>query len=238
MNQDYNKYTTEDQEVWRRLFTRQMDNLKAKSVDAFHKHVEDIGFRESAIPRFEDVNEVLTTATGWSITVVPGLIGVEDFFPLLADRKFPASTWLRSMEQLDYLEEPDMFHDVYGHLPFFMDQVYADFAKKLGDIGVQHIRSKDVLTMLQRIYWFTIEFGLMREHGKRRVYGAGILSSFGESNFALSEEPEVRPFDMEEVMRTPFRTDVIQKLYFKVEGFGQLFDELSLVEEKLLCIEN
>ncbi len=164
--------------------------------------------------------------------MVPGLIPVEDFFRLLAQRKFSASTWVRKMDQLDYLEEPDMFHDVFGHTPLLAEPKFAQFMKDFGDLGVEFIDDEEVVIQLQRLYWFTIEFGLIYENG-RKVYGAGICSSFGETTHSLSENVEVVSFDLERVINTEFKTDVVQTLYFELESFDQLFEEFKLFRDTI-----
>jgi len=163
MKQEYKLYKEEDQLVWKMLFERQVENLQDKSCKAYLSCLEIIKgvLNSKQIPDFKRMNAKLTESTGWSIEVVPGLIPVEDFFRLLAQRKFSASTWVRKMDQLDYLEEPDMFHDVFGHIPLLAEPKFAQFMKDFGDLGVEFIDDEEVVIQLQRLYWFTIEFGLI-----------------------------------------------------------------------------
>jgi len=234
MKQEYNLYTEEDQLVWKTLFERQVENLKEKSCVEYLACLDlmqDVLSPEQ-IPDFNEMNMKLTELTGWSIEVVPGLIPVDDFFKLLAKRKFSASTWVRKMHQLDYLEEPDMFHDVFGHTPLLADPKFAQFMKDFGDLGVEFIDNEEIVVQLQRLYWFTIEFGLIQQNG-RKVYGAGICSSFGETNHSLSENVEVVPFNLGKVINTEFRTDIVQTLYFELESFDQLFQEFKLFRNRL-----
>ena len=234
MKQEYNLYKEEDQLVWNTLFERQVENLQDKSCT---EYLSCLGLMKGVlnskqIPDFNLMNAKLTESTGWSIEVVPGLIPVEDFFRLLAQRKFSASTWVRKMNQLDYLEEPDMFHDVFGHTPLLADPKFAQFMKDFGDLGVEFIDDEEVVIQLQRLYWFTIEFGLIYENGLK-VYGAGICSSFGETIHSLSANVEVIPFDLERVINTEFKTDVVQTLYFELESFDQLFKEFKLFRDTI-----
>ncbi len=234
MKQEYKLYKEEDQLVWKMLFERQVENLQDKSCKAYLSCLEIIKgvLNSKQIPDFKRMNAKLTESTGWSIEVVPGLIPVEDFFRLLAQRKFSASTWVRKMDQLDYLEEPDMFHDVFGHTPLLAEPKFAQFMKDFGDLGVEFIDDEEVVVQLQRLYWFTIEFGLIYENGPK-VYGAGICSSFGETTHSLSANVEVVPFSLEQVINTEFKTDVVQTLYFELESFDQLFEEFKLFRDTI-----
>lgn len=234
MRQEYSKYTEEDQLVWKTLFDRQAKNLAEKGSARYMTALETIkpALNGEAIPCFKELSAFLLERTGWQIEVVPGLIPVEEFFELLAERKFSASTWLRKMSQLDYLEEPDMFHDIFGHVPLLSDEKFARFMQQFGELGMKADPQRVI--ELQRLYWYTIEFGIMRERGERKVYGAGICSSFGETNNCMSPELSVKPFNLGDVFNRPFYTDEIQDLYFELDSFDQLFEEF----EALLCEEN
>lgn len=228
MKQLYDNYTDEDQKVWSVLFNRQVENLQDKSCYEYLASLNRISsaLNARAIPRFDALSAQLMACTGWQLEVVPGLIPVEDFFLLLAERKFCSSTWVRKMSQLDYLEEPDMFHDIFGHVPLLSDPKFAQFMQDFGKLGVQHINNREVVIQLQRLYWFTIEFGVINQDG-RKVYGAGICSSFGETNHCLGKGIEVIPFELNQVVNTEFRTDVIQTRYFELESFDQLFEAFA-----------
>jgi phenylalanine-4-hydroxylase len=234
MKQNYNNYKEEDFLVWKTLFERQVKNLQDKSCKAYLDCLYQLSevLNADEIPRFDALNEVLKAKTGWTVAVVPGLIPVDEFFNLLANKQFCSSTWLRKMEQLDYLEEPDMFHDIFGHIPLFMNQGYADFAHQMGLLGQQFSGNEKVLLELQRIYWFTIEFGLIQENGLK-LYGAGIMSSFGESNFVYSDKPELLPFNLEEVIATDFCNSEIQTKYFVIDSFEQLFEAIIEYSKRL-----
>lgn len=229
MIQEYNKYTSEDFEVWKLLFERQEKNLQNKACKSYLDALNELSevLKADEVPNFEKINQVLINKNGWSIEVVPGLIPVEDFFELLAKKKFCSSTWLRTKAQLDYLEEPDMFHDVFGHIPLLMDESYSNFAQKLGEVGVKNIENKEIVLQLQRLYWFTIEFGLKKGKTNTEIYGAGIMSSFGESNYIYEANTEIIPFNFSSVINRPFKTDEIQSLYYEIESYDELYNSLS-----------
>ena len=235
MHQNYDSYSQEDQEVWKILANKQLDNLPGKAHPVYLECLNKMlpVLNESSIPRFKELNKVLMDAHGWSIAVVPGLIPVEQFFELLKDRKFSASTWLRSKDQLNYLEEPDMFHDIFGHIPLLMHEPYADFAQKLGALGVKYIHDKKVVTQLQRLYWFTIEFGLILHENKNMIYGAGIISSSGETDHVMNDNVEILPYDIFKIIEQDFITSEIQTRYFSLNNFEQLFRSIENLEKVL-----
>jgi phenylalanine-4-hydroxylase len=231
--QDYDAYTGTDYRIWRLLASRQMQALKpvaAKEyLDCLHALYPILS--PDHPPRFSDLNRALRAAHGWSIEVVKGFLPVDEFFSLLSRRRFCSSTWLRNEDQLEYLEEPDMFHDIFGHIPLYLNKDYADFAQKLGAIGVKFADDEEKVTMLQRLYWFTIEFGVIRQEGEVKVYGAGICSSPGETRHVY-ENPEVKiePFDLDRVMAQEFVIDQVQMLYFAIENFGTLYAAVDELE--------
>ncbi len=233
--QDYAKYTTEDTEVWNILAERQIQNLQDKAHPEYLRclHLLKDELNADEIPDFEKLNHKLLATHGWSITVVPGLIEVNQFFELLSQKKFSASTWLRKKSQLDYLEEPDMFHDVFGHIPLLMNKDFTDFAEKMGNLGVQYKHNQEIVKQLQRLYWFTIEFGLIEYEGETKLYGAGIMSSSGESDHIFNDEVEIRPYDIFSIIKQPFVTSEIQWIYYQIDSFRQLFDSIIALEEHL-----
>jgi phenylalanine-4-hydroxylase len=233
MEQDYSAYTEEDFQVWKILYERQIVNLPKAASIAYLEGIKEINFTADKIANFEEANEILAKSTGWAIQVVPGLIDDDLFFGLLNNRKFPSSTWMRKMEQLDYLEEPDMFHDAFAHMPLLTNQPYVDFLEKLSGIALKHIENKWAIQLLSRIYWFTIEFGLIRENGELRIYGAGILSSAGETKFSLSDEPAHHEYNVEKIMRTPYWKDKFQDKYFIINSYEELFESLPEIEQVL-----
>ena len=225
MVQDYSKYTAEDFKVWKLLYERLMPHLPGAAVPEYLEGVRRVGFSADRIPSFEDTNKALQSSTGWRLEVVPGLIPDKDFFELLADRRFPASTWLRKLSELDYLEEPDMFHDVFGHVPLLTNADLVSFLQALSKIALNYIGDAHAIESLSRIYWFTVEFGLIRRDGELRIYGAGILSSRGETQYSLHDtKPTRHPFQVDQILDTPFRKDEYQKEYFIIDDFAELAD--------------
>ncbi len=237
MKQEYRKYTRSDMEVWALLFKRQMKNLESHASARFLEAVEAIGFTSRRIPDFSETNKRLKRSTGWKIEVVPGIIPPDQFFKLLSMKRFPSSTWLRKLEQLDYLEEPDMFHDAFGHLPLLTNAEYCEFFSGIASIALRHINEPRAMELLTRLYWFTIEFGLILEDEKLKVYGAGLISSAGETLHSLSEVPRRMPYQVEEIFNSPFRTDIFQEKYFMIRSFDELYaslDEVSIMTDKYL----
>jgi len=231
MKQNYNLYTTEDFEVWKLLFERQSKNLENKVSDNFLTALNNIGFSSSEIPHFGKTDAVLEKYTGWKLKVVPNISPQEEFFKELSQKRFTSTCWLRKKSQLDYIEEPDMFHDVFGHVPLLTDKAYTDFFKGISDIALQNMQTPQVIEALGRMYWFTIEFGLMNENGREKIYGAGIISSAGETENVFSNNVVKRKFDVQEIMSTPFQNDRIQNKYFVIDSFEQLFESLPEIEK-------
>ena len=231
LKQEYNNYSAEDFAVWQILVERQMEILPDVASNEYLHGIETIQFHKNKIPDFREVNHILGKLTGWNIFVVPGIVSEQDFFKLLSQKKFPATTWLRKMSELDYIPEPDMFHDVFGHMPLLTNQLFCDFFHALGLLGIKYYDNKKITTMLGRVYWFTIEFGLINNAGKKKIYGAGILSSHGETQFSLSETPLHLKFDSEKIMNTPFENDKIQNTYFVIDSFQQLYDSIEIINK-------
>lgn len=231
MKQHWNNYTTENHGTWNILHVRQSENLAGKVWSPFHQLLRDALILPEEIPRFENIDRALLNATGWQIEVVPGIIPVKEFFDLLATKKFCSSTWLRRRDQLDYLEEPDMFHDTFGHLPFLMHEGYSNFVQQFGKLGQQYHDHPDAVLLLERLYWFTIEFGLVREHNRTKLFGAGIISSFGETNHVFNDNVDIRKFSVEHVLLTPFRNDQVQNLYFEAATAEDVFGCIPETEQ-------
>ncbi len=229
MKQQYTNYTKQDHLVWECLFERQVENLPNKVCIEYINCLEilESALYSSTIPHFKKLDEELLKTKGWTIEVVPGLIPVDDFFDLLSRKKFCSSTWLRKMNELDYLEEPDMFHDIFGHIPLLAHKPYSDFIEKFGSIGVQYAHNSKVVSQLQRLYWFTIEFGLIEQDSQLKIYGAGIISSFSETNSIFQTKAEIKPFDLREIINKDFETDKIQDCYFVIDSFDQLYESLD-----------
>lgn len=222
VEQRWSDYTPEDHAVWRTLFERQRRLLPGRACPAFLKGFEHLPFGPEAIPDFERLSERLERATGWLVVPVPGLVPDAVFFDHLAHRRFPAAHWIRRRDELDYLEEPDLFHDVFGHVPMLVDPVFADYMQAYGEGGLRAL-GRNVLHRLARLYWYTVEFGLVQGPRGLEIYGAGILSSHSESLFALDDaSPNRIAFDLERVMRTRYRIDDFQESYFVVRDFQEL----------------
>lgn len=231
MRQEYSKYTDEDFAVWRTLYERQMDILPKCASRSYLEALQTVNFSGEKIPNFDEINEILSTTSGWKLEVVPNIIPNEQFFPLLSNKTFSATTWLRKMSELDYLEEPDMFHDVFGHVPLLSNPTFCAFFKGLADIGMKYLDNEKAIEMLGRMYWFTIEFGLIWEHNEIRIYGAGILSSHGETKYSLSDEPKHINFSVPAILEQEYDNMKIQDKYFIIESFEQLFESLPEIEE-------
>lgn len=229
--QHYDQYTEEDFLVWKTLYQRQADILSDIVNTEFVDGVHAINFSKERIPEFNATNALLADMTGWQIYPVPGIVDDEIFFRLLSERQFPATTWLRSYKNLDYLEEPDMFHDVFGHVPLLTNQPFVDFLQQLSEIGLEYLGQEWPIHLLSRIYWYTVEFGLIREQEKLKIYGAGILSSAGESKYSVSNEPEHFPFDVDAILDSPYRKDTFQTRYFIIDDLSQLYESLPAVRE-------
>lgn len=221
--QNWAAYTAADHDTYRRLYERQSTLLPGLASEAFIAALPALGIKDH-IPRFEEVNERLTRATGWEIVAVPGLIPEVPFFTLLANRKFPVTDWIRKPEEFDYIVEPDIFHDLFGHVPLLFNPVFADYVQRYGQGGLK-AHGLGACEMLSRLYWYTIEFGLIREAQGLRAYGAGILSSSGELPYSVqSTEPQRLPLQLERTMRTRYKIDTYQQTYFVIDSFEQLFD--------------
>ena len=226
VEQDWSAYTADEHALFRRLYARQ---AKLVAQCACPEWVAAIGSLDAArgIPKFEAVNRALAKATGWRIVAVPGLIPDEPFFTHLANRRFPVTVWLRKPEEFDYIVEPDVFHDFFGHVPLLFDPVYADHLAEYGKGGLKAMRL-DAIAMLARLYWYTIEFGLMRTPAGIRAYGAGLISSGGELAYCVDDaKPKRRPFELERILRTEYRIDRYQDGYFVIESFEQLMRETA-----------
>ncbi|MBI5255469.1 MAG: phenylalanine 4-monooxygenase [Burkholderiales bacterium] len=222
IDQAWQQYTAAEHGVWRTLFERQARLLAGRACDEFVQGLQALPIRHDEIPDFRRLSEVLMRRTGWQVVAVPGLVPDEVFFDHLAHRRFPAGQFIRRPEALDYLEEPDVFHDVFGHVPMLMNPMLADYIQAYGEGGLRAQRLGK-LPQLARVYWYTVEFGLLRQREGLRIYGAGIASSFTESMFALeSASPHRIRFALERVMRTRYRIDDFQETYFVLDSLDEL----------------
>jgi phenylalanine-4-hydroxylase len=221
--QRWDEYSAEQHALYRRLFERQSAQLPGLACDEFIDAVQHLGAPDR-VPRFEAINERLYKATRWQIVAVPGLIPEEAFFALLAQRRFPVTEWLRSPEEFDYVVEPDVFHDLFGHVPLLFNPTFADYMQAYGAGGLKASRL-DACELLARLYWYTVEFGLIDTKQGLRAYGAGILSSAGELRHSVcSPQPRRVAFDLKRLMRTRYKIDSYQATYFVIDAFAQLFD--------------
>jgi phenylalanine-4-hydroxylase len=225
--QHWERFTARDHAVWDLLFARQSDELKGRAVSDFFRGLDVLRLSKPGIPDFDELNERLFARTGWTVVSVPGLVPDDVFFEHLSKRRFPAGNFIRSADSLDYIEQPDVFHDVFGHVPLLAQGAVADFMQAMGAEGLAAIEH-GALHRLSRLYWYSVEFGLALEEGEARIYGAGLLSSFGEAHFALeSPKPRRRPFDLTRVLRTRYRSDAFQEGYFVIPSFDALLGMLS-----------
>ncbi|HZH42940.1 MAG TPA: phenylalanine 4-monooxygenase [Lysobacter sp.] len=226
VEQPYASYTATDHDVWATLYARQQELLVGRASEEFLRTQRAMEMTPDRIPRFDELNLRLRKATGWELVGVEGLLPELTFFDHLAHRRFPVTWWIRKPEQLDYLSEPDLFHDLFGHVPLLMNPVFADYMEAYGCGGVKaHGIGPEALVNLTRLYWYTVEFGLIRDPQGLRIYGSGIVSSKGESLYCLeSDAPNRIGFDLERIMRTRYRIDTFQKTYFVIDSFEQLFE--------------
>jgi len=224
--QGWDRYGEQDHAIWRTLFERQSKLLPGRACAEYLDGLHKLEIAAGGIPDFARLSEVLDKATGWQVVAVPGLVPDDVFFRHLSERRFPATNWIRKPEQLDYLQEPDVFHDVVGHVPMLVNPIFADYMQAYGRGGLKALRL-GALPNLARLYWYTVEFGLIRDQasGTLRIYGSGIVSSHKESIYCLdSPAPKRIAFDLLRIMRTNYKIDDLQAVYFVIDDFEQLFD--------------
>lgn len=225
IEQNWSAYTAQDHNTWKTLFNRQIETLKGRVCDEYFEGLKTLHLTAEEVPNYEKMNKHLRAATGWEVLPVPGLIASRPFFSMLANRQFPAGTFIRTPEQLDYLEEPDIFHDVFGHVPLLTNSAYASYMQEYGRGGLKAMDHKGV-KFLARLNWYTIEFGLIKSGGEIKAYGAGIMSSYGEAKYVMNDpSPNFLQFDLERVLRTGYYIDDFQATYFTIDSFEALFNE-------------
>ncbi len=223
IEQNWSQYSAEEHAIWRLLFDRQQRLLVGRACREYLDGLNDLGVAAGGIPDFRRLSDLLDRATGWRITAVPGLVPDDVFFGFLAQRRFPSTCFIRRRDQLDYLQEPDVFHDICGHVPMLMNPVFADYMQAYGEGGLKALRLGH-LQELARLYWYTVEFGLIATPEGLRIYGSGILSSAGESVYCLEDpHPHRLHFDLRRVMRTRYHIDRYQQTYFVIDDFAELF---------------
>ena len=231
IQQKYDDYAEEQHAVWAELVRRRRSQLNAYACREYLDGFEIIGLQDDRLPNLSAITDRLKPRTGWSTTPVSGFLPAEAFFEMLAARMFPTTTWLRGRDSLEYIPEPDIFHDVFGHVPMHAHPVFADFLQHYGSVCAK-IKDPDVLEGLGRLFWYTVEFGLIRQDGKIKVYGSGVISSHGECTNVIEGGCEVRDFSLHEVLSTPVKVDSIHKLLFAIESFDQIYDAMREAEKQ------
>ena len=231
--QNYAAYTLEQQSVWAELVNRRMPHIEQWACDEYRDGYEVIGLSAQRIPDLYAIAARLEPRTGWATTPVKGFMPADAFFEMLAARRFPTTTWLRDRTSIDYTPEPDIFHDVFGHVPMHAHKVFGDFLQHYGAVCAR-VQDKETLERLGRLFWYTVEFGLIRQNGKIKIYGSGVISSHGESESVISGRCQVRDFDLDAVLATPVKVDEIHKLLFAIESFDQIYEAMQQAEAQLL----
>jgi phenylalanine-4-hydroxylase len=233
IEQDYAAYTEEQHGVWAELVGRIFPELEKHAARAYLDGFEAIGLQRDRLPKLAAISARLGPRTGWSSTPVSGFLPAPAFFEMLANRLFPTTTWLRSRDSLEYTPEPDIFHDVFGHVPMHAHTVFADFLERYGRVCAS-VEDAGVLEKLGRLFWYTVEFGLIREDGEIKVYGSGLISSNGERRNVISGNCAVHDFSLEEVLKTPVKVDELHKLLFAVVSFDQIYEAMHEAERRAL----
>ncbi len=236
IEQDWDAYSQEQHAVWAELVNRRMPALREHACQEYLDGFKVIGLREESIPNLALVNRPLEARTGWNATPVSGFLPPDAFFEMLAARRFPTTTWLRGRQSLEYIPEPDIFHDVFGHVPMHAHPVFADFLQQYGKVCAG-LRDKDALERMGRLFWFTVEFGVIRQAGRLKLYGSGLISSHGESNYVLQAEsgggPEIRDFNLDQVLEQEFLVSEMQKVLYAIESFEQIYEAAHEAERRL-----
>ena len=232
VTQDWSAYTKENHRAWSILYQRRMETLEETGSSVFLEGAATIGIGASFVPDLRDVNARLAKRTGWAAVPVSGFLPAKEFFGCLAERRFPTTVTVRSMAQLDYLPEPDIFHDVFGHVPLHAHPVFADFLQQFGQ-AASRAESDEQVEAMARLFWFTVEFGLVREAGRIKVYGSGLISSHGDAANALGSKCDRRPFSLDAVLAQPFEIDRLQDVLFVVDDYAQLFEAVKVAGERL-----
>jgi phenylalanine-4-hydroxylase len=231
IEQKYDEYTADQHRVWSELVRRRKAQLTANACREYWEGYEFIGLRDDRLPDLSAISDRLKPRTGWSATPVSGFLPADAFFEMLAARKFPTTTRIRGADSLDYTPEPDIFHDVFGHVPMHAHPVFADFLQHYGAVCAR-AKDSNALERFGRLFWYTVEFGLIRQEGGIKVYGSGVISSHRECSNVIEGGCEVRDFSLDEVLETPVKVDEIHKLLFAIENFDQVYEAMQEVEER------
>jgi len=232
VTQNWNRYTSSDHEVWQILFAKRMEQLETTASRIFLDGAKIIGLAPNEIPELKEVNRRLEPRTGWNAVAVGGFLPAKDFFASLSMRRFPTTVTIRSRDSIDYVPEPDIFHDVFGHVPLHSDPPFADFLQRFGEAATM-ARTPEEVEMMARLFWFTIEFGLINENGTPKIYGSGLISSSGDAANALGPDCDRRPFSLDGVISQAFRINQLQDTLFVVDAFDQLYEAVDLVIERM-----
>jgi phenylalanine-4-hydroxylase len=227
--QVWGAYTPDDHEAWRQLYRRRLTSLVDTGSRAVLEGLERIGLSDSAIPKLDVMNGKLSALTGWRAVPTSGFLEPRAFFSYLARREFPTTIHVRPLHSLEYIPEPDIFHDVFGHVPLHSDPLFADSLQRIGQLGA--VSSDETLPLVQRFFWFTVEFGLVEERGAPRLYGSGLVSSIGEEAHALGGECSLRPFVLGDVLATDFDHSQVQPVLFVIPSFQRLLEEIGALEQ-------
>jgi phenylalanine-4-hydroxylase len=231
IEQKYQDYTPEQHSVWSELVRRRRPQLDTHACQEYLEGYEIIGLQDDVLPNLYSISDRLKPRTGWSTTPVSGFLSGEAFFEMLDARMFPVTTWLRGRDSLAYIPEPDIFHDVFGHVPMHAHPVFADFLQHYGAICAK-VKDAEILERLGRLFWYTVEFGLIRQNGTIKVYGSGVISSHGECTNVIEGGCEIKDFSLDEVLATPVKVDSIQKVLFAIESFDQIYEAVREAEKR------
>ncbi|MEO8215643.1 MAG: phenylalanine 4-monooxygenase [Acidobacteriota bacterium] len=226
VTQKWEEYETEQHSVWSLLYSRRMESLRTTASRAWLEGAATIGLRLDVVPDLTLLNSRLEKRTGWNAVAVSGFIPAPEFFRMLSVRRFPTTITVRKRERLDYVPEPDIFHDVFGHVPLHAHPVFADFLQRFGALATR-AKSDEATERMARLFWFTVEFGLIRENGEIKVYGSGLISSADDARNALGPDCDRRPFRLDDVLEQPFRIDELQEVLFIIDSWDQLFEALT-----------
>ena len=231
IEQTYSEYSAEQHQVWQELVRRRRPQIESYACREYLEGYKVIGLQEDRLPNFAAITAQLKSRTAWSTTAVSGFLPPQAFFEMLAARMFPTTTYLRSRDSLEYTPEPDIFHDVFGHVPMHAHPVFADFLQHYGNVCAG-VKDSDVLERLGRLFWYTVEFGLIRQGGSIKVYGSGVISSHRECTNAIEGGCQVQDFSLDEVLETPVKVDELQKVLFAIESFEQLYEAMHEAEKR------
>jgi len=233
IQQDWAAYTPDQHAIWAELVRRRMPQLREHAAAEYLDGFQQIGLREDTIPNLSQVNRRLSPRTRWNATPVSGFLPPDAFFEMLAARQFPTTTYIRGRESMEYTPEPDIFHDVFGHVPMHAHPVFADFLQHYGRVCAALMGDKEKLEKMGRLFWFTVEFGVIRQKGKVKLYGSGLISSHGEGTHVIEGRPEIRDFDLDLVLDQKFLVSEEQKVLYAVESFDQIYEAAQQAEKRL-----